>query len=109
MENIYETDAYKLTPNEFNILNNIRELIWENNLKLERNNILITNIEYYENIWDNIEKILDNLGIDYSLTEINFLWSNSIVIDLWDNYLKIICDVKIIDIIKNKINKIINK
>jgi hypothetical protein len=102
-------EEYKLTPNEFNILNNIKELIWETNLKLERNNILITDIEYYENIWDNIENILDNLWIDYNLTEINFLWSNSIVIDLWGNYLKIICDVKIIDIIKNKINKIINK
>ena len=108
MESINKEEG-KLTPNEFNILNDIKELIWANNLKLEKNNILISDIEYYENIWDNIENILDDLWVDYSLTEINFLWSNSIVIDLWDNYLKIICDVKIIDIIKNKINKIINK
>jgi hypothetical protein len=108
MNNINEIWEYKLTANEFNVFNKIKQLIWEENVKLDRNNILVDNIKSYEKIGDNIEDILNNLWIDYSLTEINFIWLNSIVIDLWDSYLKIICDVKIIDIIKNKISKIIN-
>jgi len=109
-------DEYKFSPNQFYVVNGIKKIIWVENLKLDKNNIILENIDEYELVKNNIENVLINLNIVdskwdkilYDLSEIKFLWSNYFIIKLWNEYLKIICNISFLDLIKNKITKILN-
>ena len=103
-------NEYEYSPVEYCIINSLKKNIWKNTFKKENNNLIFDDISNYELVLEKIEDILNNLNIDYELFEVNFLWNNNLVIKLWNKeYLKVICDVSVIDIIKYKINKLLNK
>ena len=92
------------------IINLLEKNIWKNTFKKENNNLIFDDISDYKLVLEKIEDILNDLNIDYELFEVNFLWNNNLVIKLWNKeYLKVICNVSVIDIIKYKINKLLNK
>lgn len=103
-------NEHKNSAAQYCIIQSLEKNIWTNTFKQENNNLIFDDISNYELVLEKIEDILNNLDIDYELVEVNVLLSNNLFIKLWnDKYLKLNCDVSVIDIIKNKINKLLNK
>ncbi len=107
MENIKNIEQEnKLSPIMYSIINNLEKTIWSDKFTINKDNLIFNEIENYESALENIDNLLDDITKEYEITEINFLWNNSLIIKIEDEYLKLFCDVSIMDIVKNKINKI---
>ena len=113
MQNIAENnEKNKLTPSQFSVLEKVKEFLGNLNkwYKVEKNNLLISDIDLFEIISDELNKDNNNIlkWLNHTLTEISFLNNKIIVIELGKGeFIKIINNVKFSEFIKNKIKKLL--